>query len=297
MRLAAGVIIVWGAWAATLTPQTFRASADVVHVPVVVTVRGGEPLRGLAKDDFEIREDGKPQKIQFFSEGAAIDEQPLHLGLLLDTSGSMQRDLSDAMSASIRFVNAVEESVDTTLVEFDTTVRLSRFEASSYPLMFERIRSRKASGFTALYDAVGVYLQGAIPRAGQHVVVVYTDGGDSTSTMGYDKLVELLRLSSNVVVYTIGYLQHQSAMGGVVQQMRLRQMASETGGAAFSPMSVREMDGIYKKIVDELGSRYTLGYVPSDRTSARFRKLEVKVARPGVKDVEVRARTGYYGAR
>jgi Ca-activated chloride channel family protein len=297
MRLAAVVIAVWGVWGVARAPQTFRASADVVHVPVVVTVKGGAPLRGLTTDDFEIREDGRPQKIQFFSEGASRDTQPLHLGLILDTSGSMQRDLSDAMSASIRFVNAVDESVDTTLVDFANTVRLSRFEASSYPSLFERIRSRKAEGFTALYDAVGVYLQSAIPRPGQHVVVVYSDGGDSTSTMSYNKLVELLRLGGNVVVYTIGYLENQSSTVRIQQQMRLRQMANETGGTSFFPSGGREIDAIYKRIVDELGSRYTLGYAPADRASAKFRKLDVKVVRPGVKDLTVRARTGYYAAR
>ena len=296
-RQIAAVIVLWAVWAAIPSTQTFRSSTDVVRLPVVVTAKGGEPIRGLTKDDFEIREDGRPQTIQFFSEGASGDAAPLHLGLALDTSGSMQRDLSDAMSASIRFVNAVDGSVDATLVEFDHTVRLSRFEVASYPLMFERIRSRKAAGMTALYDAVGLYLQGAIPRDGQHVLVVYTDGGDSTSTIGYNRLVELLRLGGNVVVYTIGYLQNQSTTVRIEQQMRLRQIADETGGSAFFPLGGREMDGIYKKIVDELGARYTLGYAPADRFSNRFRKIEVKMVRAGVKDVAIRARTGYYAAR
>ncbi len=297
MRQVVVAVTIWGLSAAALSTQTFRAATDVVRLPVVVTAKDGQPVRGLTREHFAIREDGQPQKVEFFSEGVAGEAVPLHLGLALDTSGSMQRDLADAMSASIRFVNAVDESVDTTLVDFDNTIRLSRFEASSYPLMFERIRSRKAAGMTALYDAVGVYLESAIPRPGQHVLVVYTDGGDSTSTMGYNKLVELLRLGDNVLVYTIGYLQNQSTTVRVEQQMRLRQMASETGGRAFFPLSGREMEGIYKKIVDELSARYTLGYVPANRAGTRFRKLEVRVVGTQARDLNVRARTGYYAGR
>jgi Ca-activated chloride channel family protein len=297
MRQIVAGVTVWGLCGAALSTQTFRATTEVVHLPVIVSAKDGQPIRGLSRENFEIREDGQPQKVEFFSEGAAGDAVPLHLGLALDTSGSMQRDLADAMSASIRFVNAVDESVDTTLVDFDNTIRLSRFEAASYPLMFERIRSRKASGMTALYDAVGVYLESAIQRAGQHVLVVCTDGGDSTSTMDYNRLVELLRLGDNVIVYTIGYLQNQRTSVRVEQQMRLRQIASETGGSAFFPLSGREMEGIYRTIVDELSARYTLGYVPANRASTRFRKLEVKVVGTPARDLNVRARTGYYAGR
>ena len=275
--------------------QAFRAETDVVRVPITVTQRGGEPVRGLSAADFEVREDGQVQNVQFFAEGAPGAAMPLHLGLLLDTSGSMEHDLGDAMTASIQFVNAVEESVDVTLVQFETTISSARFTPPSYPLLFERIRQQKALGMTALYDAAAVYLEDARTREGQHVLIMYTDGGDSSSTIGVGRLIELLRRSGNVIVYPIGYLQNQLSGARLEQQMRLGQIAEATGGAAFFPTSVREMKSIYDRIVEELASRYTLGYVSSNRAADRpFRKLQIKVTRAGLKGVTVRARPGYY---
>jgi Ca-activated chloride channel family protein len=180
--------------------QQFHAGIDVVHVPVVVTGRGGQLVRGLTAEDFDVREDGRPQRIEFFAEGSPGEALPLHLGLLLDTSESMERDLAEAATACIQFVNAVEESVDATLVDFDTTIRVGRFAPPSYPLLFERIRGRKAGGMTALYDAIAVYVEDAMTRDGQHVLILYSDGGDSSSSLSFGKLSELLRMSNNVVV-------------------------------------------------------------------------------------------------
>ena len=124
--------------------QTFRTSADVVVLPVTVVGKGNTLVRALTRDDFEVFEDGKRQELTFFNEGAGGTGLPLHLGLLLDTSSSMDRDLATAVSAAIRFVNAVDESVDVTFVDFSTQVRVSRFSPPSYAHLFERMRSNKA---------------------------------------------------------------------------------------------------------------------------------------------------------
>src|SRR5262245_41931220 len=102
-------ITILAAAPALLPPQQqFRAGTDVVHLPVVVSGRRGEMVRGLKAADFDVREDGQPQKIVFFAEGAPGDDLPLHLGLLLDTSESMRQDLFDAASAAIQFVDALD---------------------------------------------------------------------------------------------------------------------------------------------------------------------------------------------
>jgi Ca-activated chloride channel homolog len=296
-RMAFGTILSLLVTAGTLSGQ-FRAGVDLVRVPVIVTARGGEPLKGLTAANFEVREDGRIQEIDYFSQGASGDALPLHLGLLLDTSGSMDRDLGDAMSASIQFVNTVDESVDVTLVQFDTTISLSRFVPASYPLLFERIRRHKADGRTALYDALAVYLEDAMSREGQHVLILYSDGGDSSSTIHISRLMDLLRLASNVIVYPIGYLENQRSTARIQQQMQLARIADESGGQAFFPGSVNEMESIYSKILQELASRYTLGYVSSNRAAdGRFRKLQLKASTPETPRLAVRARSGYYGAR
>jgi Ca-activated chloride channel homolog len=273
--------------------QQFRGGVDLVRLPVVVTARDGQLVRGLKAEDFEVLEDGTPQKVAYFAEGAPGEALPLHLGLLLDQSESMDRDLREAATAAITFVEALDEAVDVTFLDFDSNVRVGRFEPNNYPMLFQRIRDRKAGGMTALYDALGVYLEAALSREGQHVVLLYTDGGDSSSRITYGKLEELLRLG-NVMVYAIGYMEHQSSSSRMGQQMRVTQIARETGGDAFFPTSAREIHAFYAKILDELASRYTLGYVPpAPARDGKFRKVEVKLKPAAHKSAKVRTRSGY----
>ena len=271
--------------------QVFRSGVELVHLQVVVSDKHGI-VSGLEPADFQVFEDGKPQTISFFAQGSTREAVPMHLGLLLDRSGSMEQDLKSAANAVVKFITAYDEPVDVTFVDFDTTVSVGRFTPPSYPQLFERIRSRKVGGYTALYDALGSYLETALHRQGQHVLLLYTDGGDSTSRMTFGKLTDLLRLA-NVVVYSVGYLENQGS-ARVTQQMRLTQIARETGGDAYFPGVTTDMDSIYKKILAELAGRYTVGYTPTaSKADGKFRKIDVKVVRPDLRDLKVRTRSGY----
>lgn len=291
------VVLLAGTWAwppIKAAQQVFRAATDVVSLPVTVTGRGDTLVQGLQRDQFEVLEDGKPQALTYFSTGASPDI-PLHLGLLLDTSGSMQKDLAGAATAAIRFVNTLEEARDVTFVDFSTEVRVSRFSPGSYPHLFERIRGNTADGYTALYDAMAMYLASAEEQDGQKVLLLYTDGADSRSETTFGELVEMLRLSQ-VMVYVIGYLEHQSSTERSIQQMRMNDVARQTGGHAFYPAGGKdEIDRIYARILDELKARYTLGYVSTNpRPDGTYRKVQVKVHAPGVTGLKVRTRPGYF---
>jgi VWFA-related protein len=111
--------------------------------------------------------------------------------------------------------------------------------------------------------------------------------------MSYGKLQQLLRLG-NVMVYVVGYLQNQAISDRMMQQVRLSGIAHETGGEAFFPQSKEELTEIYNRILDELASRYTIGYVPSDpKIDGKFHKIAVKLAMPSLKGATVRTRPGY----
>lgn len=274
--------------------KTFRTGVDLVNFGVFVTDKQGAPITGLKATDFEIVEGGKPQAIEFFTEGDPDEAPPLHLGFLLDTSGSMEEDLSDVHTAAVKFLKQMETAIDITLVDFDTEVRTARFRAEDYPRLIERIRMRKADGWTALYDALGTYLAGASEQVGQKILIMYTDGGDTRSSMTQNEVLNLLR-ASDVTVYVIGYLEHQTSSARLEQRVLLQRYAEMTGGLAYFPYSVKDVDKVYEKIQREIAARYSIGYTSTDgRTDGAWRRVEIRLKRPDLKGAKLRTRDGYF---
>jgi Ca-activated chloride channel family protein len=264
-----------------------------VHFGVAVVDKQGKPVTGLTAEDFQVLENGKPQTLKYFSAGAPEEAPPLHLGLLLDTSGSMAGDIKDARSAAVKFVNALDHAADVTLVDFDTEVRVARFGPNDYPRLVERIRGRKPDGWTALYDAIGVYLNGAQTQDGQKVLVLYTDGGDTRSSLSFHDMLTLCK-ASDVTVYAVGYMENQGS-GRLQQRNELERVASTTGGQAYFPGVAKDLDGVFEKIEQELAARYSLGYLSTDlRTDGAWRGVEIKLKRTDLKGIKLRTRTGYF---
>ena len=293
-RAAIAGLLALMAVAGLAAQKTFRAAVDLVNFGVFVTDKEGSPITGLTAADFEIVEAGKAQAIKFFTEGDPAEAPPLHLGFLLDTSGSMEEDIRDVRTAAIKFLKQMENAIDITLVDFDTEVRVARFAASDYPRLIERIRMRKPDGWTALYDALGTYLNGAAEQEGQKILIMYTDGGDTRSSMSRSEVQTLLR-ASDVTVYAIGYLEHQPGSVKVEQRTELQRFAEMTGGQAFFPYSVKEVEKAYEKIRREIAARYSIGYTSTDeRTDGGWRRVEIRLKRPDLKGAKLRTRDGYY---
>jgi VWFA-related protein len=272
---------------------TFRAAVDLVHFGVSVVDKQGKPVTGLKPEDFQILENGKPQALKYFVAGEPEEAPPLHLGLLLDTSGSMADDIKDSRAAAVKFVNALDRAADVTLVDFDTEVRVARFQAADYERLVERIRGRKPDGWTALYDAIGVYLNGAQSQDGQKVLILYTDGGDTTSSLTFHDMLDLCK-ASDVTVYAIGYMEHQGS-ARLQQRNELERVAAITGGQAYFPGVAKDLDGVFEKIQKELAARYSLGYLSTDlRTDGAWRGVEIKFLRSDLKGVKLRTRSGYF---
>jgi Ca-activated chloride channel family protein len=177
-------------------------------------------------------------------------------------------------------------------VDFDSKIRLGRFEpratstCSSEPIAKGRRHDRA-------YDAVASYRAQHGRPEGQHVLLLYTDGIDSVSRITFTDLLALLR-SDNVILYALGYLENAYASERATGQIRLTSLARETGGDAFFPASVRDLTRAYARILDELGSRYTLGYVPTNTTrDGRYRKVQVKLTSADQRSAKIRTRPGY----
>ncbi len=279
--------------AAVQRAPLFRAGVDMVTVAVTIIDRKGNLVSDLTAADFEIVEDGRAQTIRFFAAGDGdADQRPaLHLGLLLDVSESMGDDMSFSKTASIKFLNTLTDAVDVAVVDFDTEVRTARYSQHEFARLVERIRGKKASGDTALYDAIATYLDGASEQDGRKVMLLYTDGGDTRSSVAFHELMDLLK-ASDVTVYAIGELEHQTASARVQQRMVVQQIAEVTGGQAFFPTSVKELDGVYEKVVAQIHAQYTIGYLSTnEKTDGAWRKVDVKPLR---KDLRIRARKGYF---
>lgn len=292
--LSIGVLLFTTTIAAAPQQPTFRTAIDLVHFGVSVLDKQGRPVTGLTATDFEVLENGKKQSVRFFAAGDPAAAPALHIGLLLDTSGSMTDDLRDARSAAIKFVNALDYAEDVTLVDFDTEVRVARFEPEAYEHLVERIRMRKPDGWTALYDALGVYLNGAQEQDGQKVLVLYTDGGDTRSSLTFHDALDLLK-ASDATVYAVGYLEHQPSGTRSEQRMELERFATITGGQAYFPMAGKDLEDVFDRIRKEIAARYSLGYISSDaRTDGAWRQVEIKLLRSDLKGVRLRTRAGYF---
>ncbi len=273
---------------------TFRTETELVNVGVTVADRRGNIVADLTRDDFEILEDGQKQALRVFARGDSDASPELHVGLLFDTSGSMGDDIALARSAAVKFLNTLSDAKDMTLVDFDSEVRVARYGQQDFPRMVERIRSRKPDGYTAMYDALGVYLDGASEDEGRTILVLFTDGGDTRSTISFGDALTLLR-ASDVTVYTVGFLEHQSSSVRFEQRTRLTQIADETGGQAFFPLSMKEISDAYDRILAQIRAQYSLGYLSTNAAEdGRWRKIEIRVRRADLKDVRVRSRKGYF---
>ncbi len=294
-RLCAGLLALSLAGTSAGTAQVvYRGGIELVTFGVTVTDRKGNLVTDLSREDFVVVEDGRPQRLEHFAPAASSDDASglanLHPGLLLDTSGSMEQDLALARTAAIKFLNLLPASDDITLVDFDTEVRVTRYPQRDFPRIVERIRGRKADGLTALYDALGVYLDGAADQEGRPVLVIYSDGVDSRSELSFQEAIDLLK-ASDATVYAIGLVEN-SGSARVESRMKLQMLTEVTGGTAVFPTSAKELDGFYARILQEIRGQYQVGYAATNQaTDGRWRNVEVKVSRPGLK---VRARKGYF---
>ena len=262
----------------------FRSGVDLVHLGVTVVGKDGQPVSGLRAEDFVIQEAGREQGIAYFTRGLDND---------LET---MDRDAGFAKTAAIKFLRDLNFAVDMTLVSFDTEVRVSRFGLSDFPRLVERLRGQETGGMTALYDALGVYLDGAFAQDGRKVLLLYTDGGDTRSRMRLGELLDLVR-ASDVTVYAIGFQTQLRMADRMMERLRLEEIVGLTGGQCYFPDSVDELDEIYAQIRDELAARYSLGYVSTDPTTdGAWRRVTVTLAgaRPELEGARIRARNGYF---
>ena len=286
-------VVVGAAQREPRNPTLFRGSVDLVNVGVTVAGKQQRLVTNLTANDFAVYEDGKPQPIFAFASGAEPGP-PLHVGVLLDVSASQERDLEFTRTAVIKFLTSLPEAVDMTFIDFASDVRGGRYAQSDFPRLAKRVRGLTTGGATALYDAIGVYLDGASEQDGRKIMVLYTDGGDTQSSLSLNSLMKLLK-ASDVTVYPIGALDKQPYKEQLMQRALLAEIAEATGGTAFFPGGVKDLDRIYEQVLGEVRGQYTIGYLSTnEKADGTWRKVDVKITRGDAENLRIRARKGYY---
>lgn len=281
--------------AAAQEPPVFRTGLDLVNVTVTVRDAKGDLVSNLSEDEFTVLEDERPQRIRLFAPAATPEERAelaLNLGMLFDTSGSMRRDLRLSQQSATRFLENIPRAKDLLLVFFDRDIRISRYNSENQQGIFSRILETESSGHTALRDAITVYISRVADTPGRKVLVLFTDGDDTTSSVPAQEVERLLR-SSEVIVYPVAFPGDARPHSTDALRARafLHLLAETSGGQVFHPSASRELAAIYESILSELGSQYVLGYTSDNpERDGRFRRITVELSR---KDLKVRHRKGY----
>ncbi len=292
----------------TATPTTvFKSSIELVSLNVTVTDARQHYVSGLNRTDFAVFEDGVPQDVTFF----AASNVPLDLAILLDTSASMGDKMPLVHEAAVGFARTLRPIDRAAIIGFDNQVRMLEGFTNDEASLDRAIRRTHAHGGTSLYTALYVALEefqkDAKERQGNEVrrpaIVVLTDGEDTASLVSFDDVMDLAK-RAGVAIYPISVTSKFEAKKLELSGERrffnqadfgLKALARETGARAFFPLDIRELDGVYGQIAQELSLQYSLGYAPKNgRQDGSFRKIAVRVlSRP---DARPRTRSGYFAA-
>ncbi len=287
-------------------PPTFSTGVKVVNVLATVTDKRGAIIRDLAKDDFSLFEDKRPQSIRYFSRESDL---PLTLGLMIDTSVSQRKVLDAERGASFRFVEVVlrPDKDKMFLMQFDLKVRLRLGLTSSLKELDDALafvdtptRSELESqwgGGTLLYDAVVSASQELMAgQQGRKALILLTDGVDTGSDATVAEAADAAQ-KADTLVYSVLFSDPGAYrfLGGADGRKPLLRMATETGGAFLEVSKKQTIDQVFGAIQEELRSQYSLGYVSDEAVrSPGFRKIVLTTRRSGL---VVHARDRYWAQR
>jgi Ca-activated chloride channel homolog len=274
-----------------------KVDVKLVNVFVTVTEGHGAPVGNLNRDNFEILEDGNPQKISVFGKES---ELPLSIVLDIDTSLSTRKDLRLELSSARRFAHTIIRPVDAlSLYDFSEVVNQDVPFTSDLRAIDRGIDRVHTGAATALYDAVFLGAQALEKRQGRKVLLVITDGGDTVSQVNYQEALREAQEAEAIVYSIIDVPIEASAGRDTGGEHALIQLSQDTGGKYYYASSITQLDQAFRAISDELRTQYLLAYYPTQRlTDSDFRRIEVKLTGvPDAGNLTARHRTGYYTSK
>src|SRR3569623_315239 len=285
------------AGADTNLPETkFTTGITDVNVLFTVADKKGRFVTDLTVNDFEGTENKKPQFIQQFT---AESDLPLRLALLIDTSNSIRSEFRFEQQAAIRCMNDVMRPRQDRmmLLSFDSSPQLQSDLTSDMTKLEQGINSMRPGGGTALYDGIYFAAKEKLmldqPREKfRRAMIIISDGEDTQSRYSRDQALEATQVADTVIYAISTNVTRAESDGDKV----LKYLTEETGGQAFFPFKVEDLDQSFENIANELRHQYNIYYHPEPlKTDGLYHPIQVKVKTR--KDLVVRARKGYYAPR
>jgi Ca-activated chloride channel family protein len=271
----------------------FKKEVDEVTLHATVVDDRNRLITTLTKNDFTVYEDGKPQKITSFRS----EDIPVAMGIVIDNSGSMREKRPAVNAAAINLVQSSNPQDQVFVVNFNEEYFLDQDYTAKIPKLKDALERIEARGGTALYDAV-VASSDHLKKSGaleKKVLLVVTDGEDNASRESLEQAVRRLEEKNGPTVYTIGLLGEEHSKRA---RRALREMAEDTGGVAFFPRDLSEVQAITSQIAHDIRNQYTIQYKPSTPQSAGgYRTVRVDAQAKGYKKLQVRTRSGYYAGQ
>lgn len=272
---------------------TLHARVNEVNVLFIATDKHGKFVRNLNENDFSILDDHKPpQAILNFTRETDL---PLHLGLLVDVSGSVDSRFDFEQEAATTFMqHTLRAGFDKMFVMgFNTHQQLAQDFTDNVSLLSASVRRLHDGGGTALYDAIyrackDKFVKDHPDRPVRKAIIVVSDGEDNQSEVSRAQAIEMAQ-RADVIIYAISTDDSGLVMRG---DKVLEQLADATGGRAFFPFKMKDITHSYAAIEDELRSQYVVSYKPADfDADGRYRSIQISSIK---KDLQVRARKGYF---
>ena len=272
---------------------TFRKKVEEVVLHATVVDQKQHLVSGLRQNDFVVFEDGRPMAITSFHQ----EDIPVAMGIVIDNSGSMRDKRQKVNQAAINLVRSSNPRDEVFIVNFNDEYWLDQDFTSNINQLKEGLDHIESRGGTALYDAVVAsadhLAKGA--RLDRKVLLVVTDGEDNASRESLEQCIRRLQDLNGPTVYTIGILGDDREAHRA--KRALTQVALQTGGVAYFPKELGEVDNISRQVAHDIRNQYTIGYKPVDPNRPGFRSVRVEAHAAGYKHLIVRTRSGYYAGQ
>jgi len=275
---------------------SFRSDTNLVVIPVAVTDAMNRFVLGLEKGDFHLTEDGVEQKVAHFSG----EDAPLSVGLVFDESGSMDYKLRAARDAAAHFLKTFNPTDEAFLVEFGDAAKLSVAFTGDTGQIQTALKNAQPGGLTAMLDGINSgLLEMKKAKNPRKAIVIISDGGDNHSHYTPAEIESLVR-AADVQIYAMGVFEPLLSLGLSPEEISgpklLSEIATQTGGRAFSAALQSDLPSVAARIAVELRNQYVLAYYPSNQArDGKYRHVEVKVTgQQGISTLKTHWRKGYY---